>query len=93
MISFYIVKNISTEAQYYPDCDIPLSDLNEVRKQIEYYISQNKSSKLDDWYSLKIQATNHAEIINCLYSAANGLSSKIKQYKILESIYFKEENV
>jgi hypothetical protein len=95
MVEFYIVKNKKEEAIYYSDIDIPLCDLNAVRKQIEYCISQNKSSKLDDWYSLKIQATNHKEIINCFYSAAGagGFSSKIKEYNILESIYFKEENL
>lgn len=89
MIEFFIVKGTKQEPFYSASNDICFASLNKAWEQVRYLSVSNKD-KITNYYIVRMLATNHDEIVNCFWSAANGQGAKIKSYKILNIINIQE---
>jgi len=83
MIDFYIVKRKDQEPFYNCVDDMGFSTLNKAREQVDYWIKNNPGTSINDYYMVRIEATDKDEIINCFWGGNRG---RITKYKILETI-------
>jgi hypothetical protein len=89
MFEFFIVKGSKDEPFYKASDDICFPDILKAWQQIAY-LAETNNKRITDYYIVRLAATNHEEITQCFWAAANGQGAKIKSYKVLNSIAIHE---